>query len=55
MIKKFLKEVILVVIFSVISAVLSYLANSSLIFDKMILHGFLSENVNIPLIQDYCL
>ena len=50
-----LKRFITVVIVSAIPAFLSYLANSSLLFDKMIEFGLLSDSIDIPLVQDYCL
>lgn len=52
---KIVKQIISVVIFSAIPAFLSYLANSSLIFNKLIEYGVLGKNVNVELIQDYCL
>lgn len=53
--RKFVKQFISVIIFSAIPAFLSYLANSTLIFDKLIESGLLAETLDIPLIQDYCL
>ena len=55
MINKIIKEILLVIIFSAIPSTLSYLANSSLVFDKLIQWRILSEGINVPLIQDYCL
>lgn len=55
MVLKIIKQIIFVVICSAISSMLSYLANSSLVFDKLIEWGIMQETVNIPLIQDYCL
>lgn len=52
---KTLKTLIVTIVFSAIPAFLSYLASSSLIFDKLIQIGFLGETINIPLVQDYCL
>ena len=53
--RKIVKQIISVVFLSAIPAFLSYLANSSLIFDKLIEYGFLGGTINIPLVQDYCL
>lgn len=53
--RKFVKQFIFVIIFSAIPAFLSYLANSTLIFDKLIALGLLGETLDVPLIQDYCL
>ena len=52
---KLLKAIIKTVIISAIPAVLSYLANSSLPFDKLIEWKVLSAEVDIPLVQDWCL
>ena len=52
---KTLKTLIVTIVFSAIPAFLSYLASSSLIFDKLIKIGFWGETINIPLVQDYCL
>ncbi len=53
--RKIVKQVLLVVLISAIPSILSYLANSSLIFDKLIEEGFVGESLNIKLVQDYCL
>lgn len=53
--RKIAKQIISVIILSAIPAFLSYLANSSLVFDKLIEFGLLGESINIPLVQDYCL
>lgn len=55
MVLKMIKQIVIVVIFSAIASTLSYLANSSLVFDKLIEWGIMQEMVNIPLVQDYCL
>ena len=52
---KIFKRIIITLILSGIPAFLSYLACSSLVFDKMIEKGLLSENIDVPLVQDYCL
>lgn len=52
---KNIKQFLTVVIFSLIPSLLSYLAHSSLVFDKMIKYGFLGNSINILLIQDCCL
>lgn len=52
---KILKQIGIVIIVSAIPAFLSYMANSTLIFDKLISYGLIGESINIPLIQDYCL
>lgn len=52
---KLVKTIIRIIIISAVPAVLSYLANSSLIFDKLIEWKVLSAEVNISLIQDWCL
>lgn len=53
--KRIAKHIVFTIIFSAIPAFLSYLANSSLIFDKMLQNGLLGKNANVELIQDYCL
>ena len=52
---KIAKQIFVVFIFSAIPALLSYLASSSLVFDKLIGYGLLGDTINVPLIQDYCL
>ena len=53
--KRVVKHIIFTVAFSAIPALLSYLANSSLLFDKLLQNGLLGKKVDIKLIQDYCL
>ena len=53
--RKVLRQIGTVIIVSAIPAFLSYMANSTLIFDKLISYGLIGESINIPLIQDYCL
>lgn len=48
-------HIIKIVIVSVIPACLSYLANSELIFDKLIEMNIVSSSIQVSLIQDYCL
>lgn len=55
MYQKIAKRIFSVVFLSAVPAFLSYLANSSLVFDKLIELQFLSEKINVALIQDYCL
>ena len=50
-----MKEIIVVVIISAIPASLSYLANSSLVFDRLVQCGVIGDAIDVPLIQDYCL
>lgn len=52
---KIFKHIIYVLLTSGISALCSYLANSSLIFDKMVDWGIIADTKSIPVIQDYCL
>ena len=52
---KIIKEVVKISVFTALASFLSYLANSKLIFEKLISAGIVSENIDIPLIQDYCL
>ncbi len=53
--KNTIKQTIIVIVLSAIPAFLSYAANSSLIFDKLIEVGVIGEFLDVPLIQDYCL
>lgn len=53
--KKIVLHIFSVFLFTAIPAFLSYMANSTLIFEKLINNNFLSENVNIGIAQDYCL
>lgn len=55
MARKTVKQILSVTLLSAISAFLSYLANSTLIFDKLVQHGILGNTIDISLIQDYCL
>lgn len=52
---KIIKQIIGVLLLSMIPAFLSYMSNSALFFDKLKEWGFLGENLNIPVIQDRCL
>lgn len=52
---KLLKTIIKTLFISAIPASLSYLANSSLVFDKLIGWKVLSAEADVPLIQDWCL
>lgn len=49
------KHVLFTITFSAIPAFLSYMANSSFLFDKLKQSGFLVKNADISLIQNYCL
>lgn len=53
--RKIARQILSVIFFSAISAFSSYLANSTLIFDELIKRGLIGENINIPIVQDYCL
>ena len=53
--RKIIKQILIVVVISAIPGLLSYMASSSLIFDKLIAYGYVGEAINIPVIQDYCL
>lgn len=55
MIKNVVKVILPVIIFSAIPSVLSYLANSSFVFDKLQKNGWIGQAVNISEIQDFCL
>ena len=55
MVKKFVKVILPVILFSAIPAVLSYLANSSYIFDKLQKNGWIGKSINISEVQEYCL
>jgi hypothetical protein len=53
--RKLIKQIFSVIFFTVITPTLSYLANSSLIFDKMKAIGLIGESIDISVLQDYCL
>ncbi len=55
MARKIVKQIISVTLLSTISAFLSYLANSTLIFDKLVKYGIIGTTIDISTIQDYCL
>lgn len=53
--KRTIKNTIIILIISMITSSLSYLANSSLIFDKLKKYGLIGANVDIKYLQDICL
>ena len=55
MVKKHIKVILPVILFSAVPSVLSYLANSSYVFDKLQKNGWIGKSINIKEIQDYCL
>ena len=55
MIRKLIFDIIKGIIFSAIPATLSYMANSTLVYDYLISIGVMINPDNIPIIQDYCL
>lgn len=52
---KLVKTIAKTIIMSAIPAILSYLANSALVFDKLIEWKVLNAEADVPLIQDWCL
>lgn len=52
---KLLKNVIKTIFISGVAALLSYLSSSSFVFDKLQKLNVLSPNIDIPLMQDWCL
>ena len=52
---KFLKHLLQTLLVSALPAFLSFLASSELIFLKLIEKNIVSNAINIPVIQDYCL
>lgn len=52
---KLVKTIFKILFLSAIPATLSYLSNSTLVFDKLIAAKVLNADVNISLIQDWCL
>lgn len=53
--KRIIKQIVTVFVLSAIPSILSYMASSSLIFDKMKEYGIIGDSINIPFIQDCCL
>ena len=53
--KKRILSLVYVLFFSAIPAILSYLANSDIVWCKLVDNHILSESINISLAQDYCL
>ena len=53
--RRIIKTIISTFVVSAIPALLSYLANSSLVFDKLKEIGLIGNSINIQQVQDYCL
>ena len=55
MVQRKIKEIIIVVVFSVIPAILLYFSSSVHFFDYLKAHGVIGESLNIATIKEWCL